>query len=60
MHYQRSAQDWLDNFDANRDEIERVLREVYGSETALWMRRWRWSSWPPRACLDTPVAANRA
>ena len=42
VHYQRTAQDWLDNFDAHRDEIERVLREVYGSDTALWMRRWRW------------------
>jgi cyclopropane-fatty-acyl-phospholipid synthase len=41
-HYQRTAQDWLDNFDAHRDEIERVLREAYGSNTALWMRRWRW------------------
>ena len=42
VHYQRTAQDWLDNFDAHRDEIERVLREVYGGDTALWMRRWRW------------------
>jgi len=41
-HYQRTAQDWLDNFDSHRDEIERVLRGVYGGETALWMRRWRW------------------
>ena len=30
------------NFDSHRDEIERVLRKVYGGETALWMRRWRW------------------
>jgi cyclopropane-fatty-acyl-phospholipid synthase len=42
MHYQRTALDWLDNFDRNRDEIERILRPVYGSDTALWMRRWRW------------------
>jgi cyclopropane-fatty-acyl-phospholipid synthase len=41
-HYQRTAQDWLDNFDRHRDDIERVLRDVYGGETALWMRRWRW------------------
>ncbi len=34
-HYQRTALDWLANFDAHRDEIERVLREVYGSDTAL-------------------------
>jgi cyclopropane-fatty-acyl-phospholipid synthase len=42
VHYQRTALDWLDNFDRNRDAIERILRPVYGSDTALWMRRWRW------------------
>jgi len=41
-HYQRTAEDWLANFDAHRDEIEAVLRPVYGEDTALWMRRWRW------------------
>jgi cyclopropane-fatty-acyl-phospholipid synthase len=41
-HYQRTALDWLANFDSRRDEIEGVLGPVYGSDTALWMRRWRW------------------
>ncbi len=41
-HYQRTALDWLANFDAHTDEIEAVLRNVYGASTALWMRRWRW------------------
>uniref|UniRef100_Q07TW8 Cyclopropane-fatty-acyl-phospholipid synthase n=1 Tax=Rhodopseudomonas palustris (strain BisA53) TaxID=316055 RepID=Q07TW8_RHOP5 len=41
-HYQRTALAWLKNFDANRDAIEAVLRPVYGRQTALWMRRWRW------------------
>jgi len=41
-HYQRTAQDWLANFDRHRDEIEAILRPVYGGDTALWMRRWRW------------------
>jgi cyclopropane-fatty-acyl-phospholipid synthase len=40
-HYQRTALDWLGNFDAHRDEIEAILRKVYGNDTALWMRRWR-------------------
>jgi cyclopropane-fatty-acyl-phospholipid synthase len=40
-HYQRTANDWLANFDAHRGAIERALREVHGAETALWMRRWR-------------------
>jgi cyclopropane-fatty-acyl-phospholipid synthase len=41
-HYQRTALDWLANFDSRRDEIEGVLRGVYGNDTSLWMRRWRW------------------
>ena len=41
-HYQRTAMDWLANFDAHASEIEAVLRQVYGNETPLWMRRWRW------------------
>ena len=41
-HYQRTAQQWLANFDENRDRIEQVLLPVYGGETHLWMRRWRW------------------
>jgi cyclopropane-fatty-acyl-phospholipid synthase len=41
-HYQRTAQDWLTRFDAHRDEVEATLRKVYGSDTGLWMRRWRW------------------
>ncbi|QPF92766.1 SAM-dependent methyltransferase [Bradyrhizobium commune] len=41
-HYQRTANDWLANFDRNRDAIEATLRNVYGDETYLWIRRWRW------------------
>jgi cyclopropane-fatty-acyl-phospholipid synthase len=42
VHYQRTALDWLGNFDSHRDEIEGILRNAYGNDTALWMRRWRW------------------
>ena len=41
-HYQRTAQDWLARFDADREPIEAILHKVYGSDTGLWMRRWRW------------------
>ena len=41
-HYQRTAQDWLAHFDADREPIEAILHKVYGSDTGLWMRRWRW------------------
>jgi cyclopropane-fatty-acyl-phospholipid synthase len=42
VHYQRTALDWLANFDRNRDAIEAVLLGVYGPDTPVWMRRWRW------------------
>jgi cyclopropane-fatty-acyl-phospholipid synthase len=41
-HYQRTAQHWLSNFDRYRDEIDDILRPVYGGDTAWRMRRWRW------------------
>ena len=41
-HYQRTADDWLANFDSRRGAIEASLRRVYGEESAAWMRRWRW------------------
>ncbi|WP_407156736.1 SAM-dependent methyltransferase [Bradyrhizobium sp. STM 3557] len=41
-HYQRTALDWLANFDAHRERIEAILLPIHGGETHLWMRRWRW------------------
>ena len=41
VHYQRTATDWLRNFDARRAAIDPVLRETYGDAAALWARRWR-------------------
>jgi cyclopropane-fatty-acyl-phospholipid synthase len=41
LHYRRTATDWLANFDANRAEIDAVLRETYGADAALWRKRWR-------------------
>jgi cyclopropane-fatty-acyl-phospholipid synthase len=42
VHYQRTALDWLANFDDNRGRVEAALRPVYGDDTRLWVRRWRW------------------
>jgi len=42
VHYQQTALDWLANFDDNPQAIEEILRPVYGADTRLWMRRWRW------------------
>ncbi|NBW11786.1 MAG: class I SAM-dependent methyltransferase [Caulobacteraceae bacterium] len=40
-HYQRTADDWLRNMDANAEEIRGLMTEVYGDQAALWTRRWR-------------------
>lgn len=40
-HYQRTAEDWLANFDANSVAIDRIFAEVYGAEARIWRRRWR-------------------
>ncbi len=40
-HYAKTAEHWLQNFDANRKRIRQVLQPVYGNDVDLWMRRWR-------------------
>jgi cyclopropane-fatty-acyl-phospholipid synthase len=41
LHYRKTAMDWLERFDANREQIDRILRDVYGANAALWRQRWR-------------------
>jgi cyclopropane-fatty-acyl-phospholipid synthase len=40
-HYQRTAMDWLANFDRHADEISRIFSATYGRDARLWQRRWR-------------------
>jgi cyclopropane-fatty-acyl-phospholipid synthase len=40
-HYQRTSDQWLENFDRNAAEVARVLRGFYGADALLWLRRWR-------------------
>ncbi len=41
-HYQRTANHWLANQDAHRDEVMTVLSETYGqAQAARWNQRWR-------------------
>ncbi len=40
-HYRRTAADWLKKFDDHADEVNAVLKRVYGRDGALWRRRWR-------------------
>ncbi|MDE2307960.1 MAG: class I SAM-dependent methyltransferase [Xanthomonadaceae bacterium] len=41
-HYQRTANHWLGNQDANRERVMEVLGKAYGRQSAsLWFQRWR-------------------
>jgi cyclopropane-fatty-acyl-phospholipid synthase len=40
-HYEKTALDWLANFDRHDAEITELMREVYGPQGGLWRRRWR-------------------
>jgi cyclopropane-fatty-acyl-phospholipid synthase len=41
-HYERTANAWLANLDANREKALEVLSTTYGPEaSALWLQRWR-------------------
>lgn len=41
-HYQRTAEHWLANMDANRDAIMRIFASTYGSAHAVkWWSYWR-------------------
>lgn len=40
-HYQRTADDWLKNMDAQPERVMALMRQTYGSDAALWRRRWR-------------------
>ena len=40
-HYQRTADHWLANQDANRDTVMPILRQAYGDAAGLWWQRWR-------------------
>ncbi len=41
-HYQRTANQWLENQDRNREEVMSVLVQAYGAaDAARWNQRWR-------------------
>jgi len=41
QHYERTALDWLANFDRHNAEITEILKGVYGADAELWRKRWR-------------------
>jgi cyclopropane-fatty-acyl-phospholipid synthase len=40
-HYQKTALDWLSNFDAAPKAVEAVMQDTYGADARVWTRRWR-------------------
>jgi cyclopropane-fatty-acyl-phospholipid synthase len=40
-HYEKTANAWLANQDANREAVMRVLESAYGNQAPLWHQRWR-------------------
>ena len=40
-HYAKTARHWLANFDENIEAIDVILKATYGTDAALWRRRWR-------------------
>lgn len=40
-HYRKTANAWLANLDAAKDEVMPLLREVYGADANIWFGRWR-------------------
>lgn len=40
-HYRRTAEAWLANIDAHRDEVLTVLRRLHGGDALPWLQRWR-------------------
>lgn len=40
-HYQKTARDWVANFDRHEADIMPILTGVYGKDARLWKRRWR-------------------
>jgi cyclopropane-fatty-acyl-phospholipid synthase len=42
IHYEKTANHWLENQDRHAEEVHRVLAEAYGAKNAaVWAQRWR-------------------
>ena len=40
-HYARTADHWLERFDANAEAVAHIFDATYGAQSKIWQRRWR-------------------
>ena len=40
-HYEKTALDWLANFDRHGAQIMTILKTAYGADAGVWYKRWR-------------------
>jgi cyclopropane-fatty-acyl-phospholipid synthase len=40
-HYQRTAEAWLANMDAKREQLMPLMQQTYGADADVWWTRWR-------------------
>lgn len=40
-HYEKTANAWLANLDANRERARAILQRAYGDRANVWLNRWR-------------------
>ena len=40
-HYSRTAEAWLANLDANREQVGAILLDAYADRATAWLHRWR-------------------
>ena len=41
VHYEKTANAWLNKLDQNRESAMPVLQQTYGDEAKIWLQRWR-------------------
>lgn len=41
VHYQHTANAWLNNMDDNAAQLKPLFKQVYGQQANLWWQRWR-------------------
>ena len=41
LHYEKTANAWLENLDKNKSKVMPILNDTYGKNSEIWFQRWR-------------------